>query len=198
MLPDGLQRRVLLAKLGAIKLTVLITIWHLVIIIASDFIAVRVASTSLGKSLGDPIVPALKLQLALDHLKRCVVRLVICRRLLLLKYKLCAGLLGHVHLKTYFGRPNRLEGSACRHTGRGRASLAPACISAMLGIIVKYVFNTVIYGYLVIVIYLMKFRAYTVIDDFARITLTEHCDIFFVSKALDVRSRNSLGDCPVP
>ena len=40
----------------------------------------------------------------------------------------------------------------------------------------------------------MKFRADTAIGDFARITLTEHRDIFVVGKALNVRSRNSLGD----
>ena len=50
-----------LAKLGAVKLTVLITVGHLVVLIASDFRAVRVASTSLGKRLGDPVVPALEL-----------------------------------------------------------------------------------------------------------------------------------------
>ena len=76
-----------MAKLGAIKLTVLIIVGHLVVLIASDFFAVRVASTSLGKGLGDPVVPALELQFALDHLERFVVRFVIFRRLLLLKYK---------------------------------------------------------------------------------------------------------------
>ena len=84
-------------------LTVLITVGHLVVLNASDFLAVRVASTSLGKRLGDPVVPAFKMQLALDYLERCVVRLVICRRLLLLKYKLGAQLLGHVHLNAHFG-----------------------------------------------------------------------------------------------
>ena len=34
-------------------------------------------------------------------------------------------------------RTNRLEGSACRHTSRGRASLAEACIFARLSIIEK-------------------------------------------------------------
>ena len=93
-----------MAKLGVIKLTVLISIGHLVVLLASDFLTVRVASTSLGKRLGDLVVPALELQLALDHLERCVVRLVICRRLLLLKYKFGARLLGHVHLNAHFGR----------------------------------------------------------------------------------------------
>ena len=79
-----------LGKLGAIKLTVLITVGHLVVLFASNFLAVTVSSTSLGKRLGDPIVPAFKLQLELDHLERCVVRLDIWRRLLLLKYKLGA------------------------------------------------------------------------------------------------------------
>ena len=92
-----------MAKLGTIKLTFLITVGHLVVLIAFDFLAVRVASTSLGKRLSDPVVPALELQLALDYLERCVVRLVICRRLLLLKYKLVARLLGHVHLNAHFG-----------------------------------------------------------------------------------------------
>ena len=92
-----------LSKLNAVKHTVLITIGHLVVLIASNFLAVRVASSSLGKLLGDPVVAALELQLALDYLERCVVRLVICRRLLLLKYKLGARLLGHVHLNAHFG-----------------------------------------------------------------------------------------------
>ena len=92
-----------MAKLSAIKLTVLIYIMHLVVLLGFDFLAVRVALTSLRKRLGDPVVPALKLQLALDHLERSVVRLVICRRLLLLKYKLCARLLRHVHLNAHFG-----------------------------------------------------------------------------------------------
>ena len=82
--------------------------------------------------------------------------------------------------------------------GRGRASLAPVCISARLGNIVKYVIISVIYGYLATDIYLMKFRADPAISDFARITLTEHRDIFFVGKALNVCSRNSLGDRLVP
>ena len=92
-----------MAKLGAVKLTVLISIGHLVGLIASGFLAVRVASTLLGKRLGDPVVPALKQQLALDYLERCVVRLVICRRLLLLKYKFGARSLRHVHLNAHFG-----------------------------------------------------------------------------------------------
>ena len=92
-----------MAKLGAVKLTVLISVGYLVVLIASDFFAVRVASTSLAKRLGDPVVPALKLQLALDHLERFVVLLVICWRLLLLKYKLGARLFGHIHLNAHFG-----------------------------------------------------------------------------------------------
>ena len=62
----------------------------------------------------------------------------------------------------------------------------------------KYVIISIIYGYLATVIYLMKFRADTAISEFARITLTEHRDIFVVGKALDVRSRNSLGDRLMP
>ena len=92
-----------MAKLGAVKLTVLNSIGHLVILILFDFIAIRVASSLLGKPLGYPIVPALELKLELDYLERCVVRLVICRRLLLLKYKLGARLLGHLHLNAHFG-----------------------------------------------------------------------------------------------
>ena len=92
-----------MAELGAVKLTVVITVGYLVVLLASDFLTVIVASTSLGKRLGDPVVPALELQLELDHLERCVVRLVICRRLLLLKYKLGARLLWHVHLNARFG-----------------------------------------------------------------------------------------------
>ena len=68
-------------KLGAVKLTVLISVDHLVLI-ASDFLAVRVESISLGKRLGDPIVPTLNLQLALDHLERCKVRFLIWIRIL--------------------------------------------------------------------------------------------------------------------
>ena len=94
---------VCLAKLGAIKLTVLITVGHLVVLIAFDFLAVKVASTSLGKRHGDLFVPALKLQLALDYLKRCMLRLVSCWRLLLLKYTFGARLLGHVYLTAHFG-----------------------------------------------------------------------------------------------
>ena len=85
-------------------------------------------------------------------------------------------------------RANRQADSASLHKGRGRASLAPACISARLLNIVKYVIISVIYGYLVTVIYLMEFRADTAVSDFACITLTEHRDIFFVGKALDVSS----------
>ena len=48
-----------LAKLGAIKLTVLITVGHLGELFSSDFLAVRVPTTSLGKRLGDTILPAL-------------------------------------------------------------------------------------------------------------------------------------------
>ena len=61
----------------------------------------------------------------------------------------------------------------------------------------KYDIIFVIYRYLVTVIYLIKFRADTAIGDFARITLTEHRDIFVVSKALNFGSRNSLVDCLV-
>ena len=97
-----------------------------------------------------------------------------------------------------FRQANQLAGSACRNTGRSRASLAPACISARLLNIVKYVIIFVIYGYLVTVIYLLMFRANTAIGDFARITLTEHCDIVVEGKALDVCSRNSFDDRLVP
>ena len=92
-----------MAKLDAVKLTVLISIGHLVVLIASDFLAVRVTSTSLGKRPGDPMVPALELQLALDYLERCVLRLVICMRLLLHKYKFGARSLGYVYLNAHFG-----------------------------------------------------------------------------------------------
>ena len=81
---------------------------------------------------------------------------------------------------------------------KGRASLALACISARLLNILKYVIISVIYGYLLTVIYLKKFRAATAIGDFASITLTEHRDIVVVGKALDVRSRNFLGDSFMP
>ena len=48
-------------------------------------------------------MPALELQLAFDYLERCVERLVMCRRLLLLEYKLGARLLGHIYLNAHFG-----------------------------------------------------------------------------------------------
>ena len=46
--------------------------------------------------------------------------------------------------------------------------------------------------------YLMEFGSDTAVCDFTRIAFTEHCDVIFVSKALNVRSRNSLGDRLVP
>ena len=64
--------------------------------------------------------------------------------------------------------------------------------------IVKFVIISVIYGYLVTVIYLIKFLADTAIGDFARITLKEYRNIVVVGKALDVRSQNSLGDRLMP
>ena len=62
----------------------------------------------------------------------------------------------------------------------------------------KFVIISVIYGYLVTVIYLIKFLADTAIGDFARITLKEYRNIVVVGKALDVRSQNSLGDRLMP
>ena len=92
-----------LVKLGAVKLTVLITVGHLVVPLAPISLPLESRRPRLAKHFGDPVVPALELQLALDHLERFVVRLVICRRLLLLKYKFGARSLGHVHLNTHFG-----------------------------------------------------------------------------------------------
>ena len=62
----------------------------------------------------------------------------------------------------------------------------------------NYVIIFVIYGYSFTVINLMKFRTHLAIGDFARITIMEHRYIFFSGKALDVRSRNSLGDLLMP
>ena len=65
-----------LAELGVVKLAILISFGHLLILIASYFLAGRVAPGSLGHRPNDPLVIALEPQLTLYNFERCVVRLI--------------------------------------------------------------------------------------------------------------------------
>ena len=52
-------------KLGAVKFAILIFFGHLLILVALNFLAVRVTAGSLGNRLNDPLVIALEPQLKL-------------------------------------------------------------------------------------------------------------------------------------
>lgn len=56
-----------LAKLGVLKLAILISFWHLLILIAFYFLAGRVALSSLGNRFYNLFVIALTLQVKLNN-----------------------------------------------------------------------------------------------------------------------------------
>ena len=65
-----------LAELGVVKLAILISFGHLLILIVFYFLAGRVAPGSLGNCPNDPLVISLEPQRMLYNFERCVVRLI--------------------------------------------------------------------------------------------------------------------------